>query len=166
MLSLFPGSLMVRILCFLFCGLCSIPGWGTEILQATRHSQVYKEKKRSLWFLLLFLSSLLTVLDTSNLLPVWKHFSDPGSHIHMHTHDDNKYVLLGEHPQIQGSPSPVEVMHKSKEIITTILCHIEGRHIKILKEEKFFSIEDCKILPPSLSLFLSHCLLFPLLLSF
>lgn len=58
----------------------------------------------------------------------------------MHTHDDNKYenaVLLGEHPQIQGSPSPIEVMRKSKGIITTILCHIEGRHIKILKEENF-----------------------------
>lgn len=73
----------------------------------------------------------------------------------MHTHDDNKYdnaILLGEHSQIQGSPSPIEVMRKSKEIMTTILCPTEGRQIEILKEEKIFSVEDFRVLPPSLFL--------------
>lgn len=34
--------------------------------------------------------------------------------------------------------------------MTTILCPTEGRQIEILKEEKIFSVEDFRVLPPSL----------------
>ena len=39
----FPGGLVVRSRCFHCLGLGSIPGWGTEMLQATRCG---KKKKK------------------------------------------------------------------------------------------------------------------------
>ena len=41
----FPGGLEVSILSFHCCGLCSIPGWGTKILQAAWHGQKPPFKK-------------------------------------------------------------------------------------------------------------------------
>ena len=40
----FPGGPVVRIQCFYCCGLGSIPGQGTKILQATWHCQKNKNK--------------------------------------------------------------------------------------------------------------------------
>ena len=47
----FPGSLVVRIQGFHCCGLGSIPGQGTEILQAAQHGEKKrkKEKRRLEW---------------------------------------------------------------------------------------------------------------------
>ena len=39
----FPGGPVVRTWCFHCCGLGSMPGQGTEILQATWHGQKKKE---------------------------------------------------------------------------------------------------------------------------
>ena len=41
----FPGGLVVRILGFHYCGPDSIPGQGTEILQAVWHGQTKKKQK-------------------------------------------------------------------------------------------------------------------------
>ena len=41
-----PGGLVVRIKHFHCCGLESIPGWGTEIMQATWCSQKKKKRER------------------------------------------------------------------------------------------------------------------------
>ena len=41
----FPGGLVVRIPGFHCCGLGSIPGWGTEILQAMWGGQKTKQNK-------------------------------------------------------------------------------------------------------------------------
>ena len=41
----FSGGLEVRILGFHCHGLGSIPGWGSEVPQTTRHSQKKKEKR-------------------------------------------------------------------------------------------------------------------------
>ena len=40
-----PGGLVVRIKHFHCCGLESIPGWGTEIMQATWCSQKKKKER-------------------------------------------------------------------------------------------------------------------------
>ena len=42
----FPGGLVVRMQHFHCRGLGSIPGWGTEIPQATQHSQNKNKKKK------------------------------------------------------------------------------------------------------------------------
>lgn len=41
--------------------------------------------------------------------------------------------------QTQESPGPVELTCKAKEIVTIILCGLERRKIKILKEGRVFS---------------------------
>ena len=46
----FPGGLVVRILGFYCCGLDSVSGWGTEILQILQHGQKKKNKTRSSYF--------------------------------------------------------------------------------------------------------------------
>ena len=45
----FPGGLVVRIWCFHCRGPGLIPDRGTEILQATRHSQKKKKKAKKIW---------------------------------------------------------------------------------------------------------------------
>ena len=42
----FPGDLVVRTWHFHCSGLGSVPGWGTEIAQATPHCQKEKERER------------------------------------------------------------------------------------------------------------------------
>ena len=55
----FPGGLVVRILGFHCRGLGSVPGWGTEIPQATQHSQKKKRKKKVLSIFTKYLAGIL-----------------------------------------------------------------------------------------------------------
>ena len=95
----FPGSPEARTWHFHCHDLCSVPGWGNKILQATRHSQHTHTHIHNLgsfsisrWFLLYTLPPLLFLLLPLSL-PTFK-FQKEASRERIRFH---KYVLSVDH---------------------------------------------------------------------